>query len=152
MLQTNFATSIEMNRYWFASVPSKLKNHRCRTYTILGQIASLYLPVILVVSFTTGFSYLVMSFSDDSRTRRSAIIVFAFLAALLVLQIIVLVIYHGKRPAKPRSEEPHSEQLLPGNNRSQEGVDSGVDSMGRRLAVAQDPAGIGRYPEGLRHN
>jgi uncharacterized membrane protein len=107
MFLSNFLTSLETTNYWF-SMPAFRRDH-WNTNNNLRGLSHFYLPVLVLFSFLTGMTWILLSLKDGTFTRKGAIAVFALLAVLIAAEIVVLVVWCIRERGLKEDKESQSE-------------------------------------------
>lgn len=137
MFLSNFLTSLEMTNYWF-SMPAFRRDH-WNTNNNLRGISHFYLPVLILFSFLTGMTWILLSLKDGAITRKGTIAVFAILAVLIAAEIVVLIVWCIRQRGLKEDKDSQSETSP---TTSGGGSGRGVDAQGRPVALVRDRAGF----------
>jgi hypothetical protein len=138
MFQSYNLTSREMSHYYWLSMLS-FRRGRWNTNNNLRGISHFYLPVLILFSFLTGMTWILLSLKDGTFNPRGAIAIFAYLATLVVIEVLVLAAWRVTRRGSRQDEEsqPETSPTNSGNGSVQR-----VDPQGRRVAFARDSVGL----------
>jgi hypothetical protein len=137
MFLSNFLTSLETTNYWFP-MPAFRRDHWNTNHNLRG-ISHFYLPVLILFSFLTGMTWILISLKDGTLTRKGAIAIFGLLAVLIAAEILVLVIWCIRQRGLKEYEESQSETSP---TTSGGGNGRGVDAQGKRVAFVRDRVGF----------